>query len=521
MKYSILRTSLYGCLFIAVYLILDRLSYIHVTFPVNVTPWNPSAGIGLALLLVYGIRGAPLLLVSMLAADFSVRGWPTPLVPTVMANLSVVIFYSTAAQILRENVRIDHALGGVRHVMWLLGSSLVASALSAYCYVGVFLLAGVLPSSEFWSATGRYWIGDMIGIAVFTPAVLVFMRRADWPPLRIFAEILGLGLGIAATLWMVLIRGAPENFQFFYLLFLPLIWAAVRFGIKGAVLGSMAAQIGVMVVLREESAETVTAFQYLMLALVATTAFLGAAIEERRRVEAILHARQDDLAQVSRLSTAGEMAAVLAHELNQPLLAAIAFTRAAQRMLAGESPDTPKARSTLDRAVAENQRAAEIVRSLRQFIGSGPIARDSCSMSELVADAMALAAPEFSRRGIRLSTQGDKFLPPVQVDRIQIQQVLLNLVRNAMEAIERDGDISVATWVLDGMMAVQVTDSGPGVSEDVESRLFQPFNTSKASGMGLGLAISRSFVETHGGKLWLERTGGGRTAFRFTLPLSK
>lgn len=520
MSGKLLRTLVWAALFLAAYLALDRVSFIHVTLPVNITPWNPPAGLGLALLLVAGARAAPLFFVAMAAADLTIRGLPAPILASLAANFCVVLLYTGAALVLRRVIRMDPLLGGVRHALWLLAVTVVAAAAVALCFVGLFLLAGVLPAAEFWAAAGRYWIGDVIGIAVLTPAILLLRRRSHWPGWRVVVEMAAQGAAIGAALWLVLGRGAPESFQFFYVLFLPLIWAAARFGLDGAVMGNMAAQLGMMVVFRAEDAAIVTAFQHLMLALVAATLMLGAAVTERRRVEAVLYARQDDLAQVSRLSMAGEMAAALAHELNQPLLAAIAFTRAAQRLLAGPQADSAKALGAMDRAVAENQRAAEIVRSLRQFIGSGPIARDRFPASELVADALALAAPECARRGVRVVAQVDKMLPAVHVDRVQVQQVLLNLIRNAMDAMERGGEIIIAARTRGDSMEFHVADTGPGVGDDVAGRLFEPFNTSKATGMGLGLTISRSFVEAHGGRLWLERTGPDGTVFRFTLPLA-
>ncbi|HLO76437.1 MAG TPA: ATP-binding protein, partial [Magnetospirillum sp.] len=320
--------------------------------------------------------------------------------------------------------------------------------------------------------------------------------------------------------WLVFGLGSSTNYQFFYLLFPPLTWAAVRFGLAGAAAANMVAQVGLILLVRTQDGGTVTTFQVLMLALAMVTLVLGAAITERRRIQAELHARQEDLAQMARLSTAGEMAAALAHELNQPLLAAIAFTRGAQRLLAAEPPDLPKVRGAMDRAVAESQRAGDIIRSLRDFVGSQPRSREVAVLAELVGDALAVAGPECARRGIRLVATVDKALPAVHLDRVQMSQVVLNLVRNAMDAMPGGGEIAIAAECVEAGVEVQVADTGPGVSDDVAARLFEPFNTSKATGMGLGLTICRSFVEAHGGRLWLAHNGPGGAAFRFVLPLA-
>ncbi|MBC7950731.1 MAG: MASE1 domain-containing protein [Rhodospirillaceae bacterium] len=519
MRPKLIRLAL-AAAFLAAYVALDQISFIHSFSAINITPWNPPPALGLAALILAGPRMAPLFFAATIAADLLVRDLPAPLWASVAGDGVIVAIYAAGAMFLRRFVRLDIQLGGLRDVLWLLAVAVMGAAAVAPSYVALFVLGGVVPPDAFASAATRYWIGDMIGIAVLTPAILLFRQRPKLPAPRVLGEMALQGCALAGALWLVFGLEASANFQFFYLLFPPLIWAAARFGLKGAVLGNMAAQLGLIVVFRAEDSDTVTTFQFLMLALAMATLVLGAAISERRRVQTALHARQDELAQMSRLSMAGEMAAALAHELNQPLLAAIAFTRAAQRLLAAEPSELAKARGAMDRAVAESQRAGDIIRSLREFIGTGRAAREPASVSALVGDALALAAPECARRGIRLVTLVDKLLPAIHVDRVQLQQVLVNLIRNGMDAMGQGGEITVAAWAEHGGMEFLVTDTGPGLSEDVAGNLFEPFNTSKATGMGLGLAISRSFVEAHGGKLWLERTGPGGAAFRFSLPLT-
>ena len=513
-----MRRVLLAAAFLAAYVVLDRVSFIHSLNALNITPWNPAPGLGLAFLLLAGPRITPLFFVAALVADVAVRGTPSPWWAAASANASIVLAYAGTAWMLRQHIRFNLALAGLRDVFMLLAATVLGAAVAAVGYVGCYAMGGLVTPDLFAAALSRYWIGDMIGIVVVVPAVLLFHRPA-MPPLRVLLEMAGQALALAAALWLVFGLGVSTNFQFFYLLFPPLIWAATRFGMGGAVAGNLAAQIGLIVLVRAEDGDTVTTFQYLMLALAMVTLVLGAAISERRRIQAELHARQEELAQMGRLSTAGEMAAALAHELNQPLLAAIAFTRGAQRLLAVEPADLDKVRGAMDRAVAESQRAGDIVRSLREFIGSGRHQRAPVTLPALVGDALAVAGPECARRGIRLASVVDKSLPTVHVDKVQMSQVVLNLVRNAMDAMSGGGDILVTAERVPEGVAVQVTDTGPGLSEEVASHLFEPFNTSKAAGMGLGLSICRSFVEAHGGRLWLERNSPGGAAFRFVLPL--
>lgn len=514
-----LRRAALAVLFICAYAALDRVSFIHSLNALNITPWNPPPGLGLAVLLLCGPRLAPLVFLGALAADLAVRGLSVSWWGAVGADASTALVYAGAAYVARRWLRMDVALTGLRDVLLLMAVLTVAAGLAAFGYVGSYYAAGALPEYSLGAALVRYWIGDMIGIAVFTPLLLLF-RRPSRPPPRVLAEAGAQALTLAGALWLVFGLGASANFQFFYLLFPPLIWAATRFGLHGAAVANLGAQVGLIAVFRAADADIVTTFQFLMLALAMVTLVLGAAISERRRVQAVLHARQDEMAQIGRLSTAGEMAAALAHELNQPLLAAIAFTRGAQRLLAAEPADLDmdKVRGALDRAVAESQRAGDIVRSLREFIGTGRRSRTEESLAALVTESLTVVRHDCARLGIRLTAGVDKSLPPIHVDKVQMAQVILNLVRNAMDALSAGGEIAVSAERAGGEVIVQVADTGPGLGEEVAEQLFKPFNTSKATGMGLGLTICRSLVEAHGGRLWLERTGPDGTVFRFALP---
>lgn len=519
------RAGAVSVLFVLVYVALDGVSFIHQFSPLGITPWNPPPGLALAALLVVGPIVAPLVLAAAVLADLLVRDLPAPLLPTVLSAAVIAGSYAAAAYLLRHRLRLDTGLVRLRDVFLLMSVVAAAAALVAVLYVGIFTVVDLLPAEDFLPAFLRYWIGDMIGIIVTAPPLLVLRRRSLVRlSARVIVEASAQIVVIVAVLWLVFGLAATPPFRLFYLLFLPLIWIAARFGIEGATIGNLVAQIGLIVAFQAVGHEstTVTAFQFLMLALACATLVLGAAVSERRRVEAVLHSRQVELAQVARLSMAGEMAAALAHELNQPLLAAIAFTRAAQRLLAAGPAEAAKAAGAMDRAVAETQRAGDIVRTLREFIGKDRTSRAAQPPAMLAAEALALVAPECARAGIRLDAAMDKALPPVHVDKVQVSQVLLNLVRNAMEAVAKAGagagEIAVRARQAGAEIEFEVCDNGPGVAAEVAERLFEPFNTSKSTGMGLGLTISRTFVEAHGGRLWLAANGPGGACFRFTLP---
>ena len=244
-------------------------------------------------------------------------------------------------------------------------------------------------------------------------------------------------------------------------------------------------------------------------------------LSERQVAETRLQELQAEVVHISRLSAMGEMASTLAHELNQPLTAIANYLRGAERLIASASDDSlVTAREALDKASAQALRAGQIIRRMRDFVGRGESERRVESLAKLVEEASALALLGAKEHGVRVSFRLDPTADYVLADRVQIEQVLVNLMRNAIEAMLAGNrrELTIATASLaDGSVEVSVADTGHGIAPDIAGQLFQPFITTKATGMGLGLSISRSIVEAHGGVIAAERNTEGGTTFRFTL----
>ncbi|MEO6341178.1 MAG: PAS domain S-box protein [Caulobacteraceae bacterium] len=242
-------------------------------------------------------------------------------------------------------------------------------------------------------------------------------------------------------------------------------------------------------------------------------------LTERQETQARLQELQAELVHISRLSAMGEMAATLAHELNQPLSAISNYLKGGRRLLQQDAPQS-RAVEAMDKAADQALRAGQIIRRLRDFVSRGESEPRLENLSKLVEEASALALVGAKEHGVRVKFEFDPAIKLVMADKVQIQQVLLNLIRNSIDAMSgaprRELLISISEAGLE-MARVSVADTGPGISGEVADRLFQPFVTTKGEGMGIGLSISRTIVEAHGGRIWVDSTPGDGAVFQFTL----
>ena len=245
-------------------------------------------------------------------------------------------------------------------------------------------------------------------------------------------------------------------------------------------------------------------------------------LTEQQQTQALLQELQSELVHVSRLSAMGEMASALAHELNQPLSAISNYMKGSRRLLAGSTDaNAPKIEAALDRAAEQAIRAGDIIRRLRDFVARDASEKRVESLSKMIEEAGALGLSGAREQGVFLRFNLDPTQDLVLADRVQIQQVLVNLFRNALEAMAVSTHrelIASNTKAADDMIEIAISDTGHGFAGDALANLFQPFFTTKETGMGVGLSISRTIIESHGGRMWAETNGAGGATFRFTLP---
>jgi C4-dicarboxylate-specific signal transduction histidine kinase len=260
-----------------------------------------------------------------------------------------------------------------------------------------------------------------------------------------------------------------------------------------------------------------------------TPAFRGAVIvdiTDRKRAEAALQQAQDDLARLNRVMLLGEMTASIAHEVNQPIAATLTNAHAGLRWLGAQPPDLEETRQALGRIVRDGNRAGEVIDRIRALVKKVPPRRELLDLDEAIHEVIALTQTDMQRNGVRLQTRLAGDLPLVPADRVQLQQVIMNLIINAIEAMAAASDGRCELTIVSGRddtsgVSVEVQDTGPGLDPEELDRLFQSFYTTKPDGIGMGLAISRSIAEAHGGRLSAAPNHPHGAVFRFTLPAAE
>jgi signal transduction histidine kinase len=380
------------------------------------------------------------------------------------------------------------------------------------------LAIGTRLQDSAFAAVTKLWIGDCVGVLVTLPLILFVVdlqRRATLAAtMRRGETLLQLG-SILCLLWLVFGPLRADAVKYFYLLFLPLIWVAARQGLAGAVVAVALVQWGLIIAVQLAGAPALTVFelQALQIALAITGLFLGVTVDERERAAARLELS-------TRLAVAGNMAAALAHELNQPLTALAGYAGAARLLAAAQPLDAQQLEETLRKVVAEARRAGAVVRRMRGLFEAGTPQREPIDLQALAGEVVEGLQSRAHGAGVALHLGPAKTSAHPAIDRVQVEVVLRNLLSNAIEAAAanpaRAPRVELTIDAGPASHCIVVRDSGTGVVAADAEHIFEPFVTSKAQGMGVGLAIRRAFAHPHGGSL--VAVPGSEGCFRLYLP---
>jgi two-component system, LuxR family, sensor kinase FixL len=521
------RYLVMGAVYVALYIVLDRLSLVHEFRGLGISLWSPSIGLSVAILLAYGVGFAPLMFVAIFVTDFYVHAVTRGIASITVTAAILATGYAALVWILQHRLGFDHLKRArPKDVIILLVAMPAGIAAISVAYCASLYLMGYLPGSMFWSGVEHLWTGDTVGTVIVVPAIMagtIAVKRVSHFRVNIsIVDISMFSFGLTVAFWMIFGPSTTNEFQFFYLLFLPVIWTAIRLGFEGAALALLVLHVALVAITKFEgyNATDFMAFQLVMLALVATGLLLGALVTERRETEERLRSQRAVLSRISRSATAEAMGFSLAHQISQPLSTVATYLHVARRLYRSGRADPADIANALDKSQAEARRAREILERLKDFLSHGRLELAQTDLVVLASKISQLSAADALIQGVQIKIKAFRPLI-VRADPIQIEQVLLNLITNAVEAAaertDRKGIVTVRFDHWDSIASVSVEDNGPGVEPEIAEHLLEPFQTTKSKGMGLGLALSRQIIEAHGGHLhWVGLKPSG-TRFTFEL----
>ena len=507
-----------GLGYVAAAILLDHLSDIGLYRGLGVTPWNPTSGLSLGFTFVFGIAAAPFVLAAELGSFLLLNraGLPIPWVLALAAASTLV--WLGAGLALRSLPDFDPRLGTVPAMLSLIGVGLCVAAVQSAIYLAVLMIAGLATAQLAVPISWRLIVGHLVGVLAVAPPLIMLHVGARWPrPTLLNALQICV---LLAALWIVFNFQTATTYQLFYLLFLPVLWAALRDGTPSAVIMINVAQIGIIVgaQMRTDLLPTSGSLQTLMIALALTGLLVGAVVTDRHAAGQRLREQHAALGRALRLRSAGETAAAISHQINQPITAISTYAEVAREAVKGGNIEL--ARETLDKLTEQCDRAAAVVRSIRDLVKQGSLSAAPVRLDELVQWVCKAHEAELAALNIEVEVAVSGNLPTLVADRIQLEQAIDNLITNSIEAIgegRRPGRIIVSARVESGDAHIEVIDDGPGFAPGLEAIATTPFMTTKRNGTGLGLAIARSVAEAHGGSLAVVHRSTG-ACVRLRLP---
>lgn len=511
------RALLVGCCYIAGAVALNSLSTIGLYSGIGVTPWSPTTGLSMAYAYLCRTSVWPFMIaaeiLTLAVVNPSLFSWPLLLA----VSLATSCVWIAAGSVMRSIPGLDPHLRTLRSHLLLIVIAMSSGVAHAAIYVPALLLNGLIEHREVFSVAWRVVVGDVVGILVVAPLPLLLMAgKWRWPRAVNLLQVAAL----LAAIWTVFAYRQASAYQLFYLLFLPLLWVALKEGIGTTVLMLNVAQVGIIVgtQLRADFIPGTGSLQVLMIALAITGLLVSAIVTERETAAQRLREQQAALGRALRLRSAGETAAAIAHQINQPITAISTYAAVARDAVAAGK--TELANSTLEKLSRECDRAAQVMRSIRDLVRQGTLSPSNTRLTGLLEDIRTAHLGELAAQRVTLDIDIGPGATNIHADAIQLEQAIDNLIVNSIEAISesgRPGRIKIGVHTEEGDTIVDVEDDGPGFGPGLESTSPTPFVTTKRNGSGLGLAIARSVAEAHGGSLAIVNRNSG-ACVRIRLP---
>ena len=507
------------------YMLLSWVSSIHEYQGLPFTAWDPGIGLLFASMVLRPTLGSVALFFGILGSEALILQTKTSPMHIVAISLVVAGSYGLVAQFLTRRHVFDPALPMLRDILALLLGGIVAAGFSGSILLALFLVSGDLAFNEILGAAWAHIVGDVIGIGIVAPLALKFYKRPRFLrfTLNIRLEIVCFLLCVGVFGFMVSTSPAGEGLRYFYLLFIPNVLVAARHGMTGGALCLAATQGALVTVLDWVDADPsrFTDYQTLMLLLGATGLVVGGIVSERDNARLRVQAMEWEAARATRFNLVSGMAAAMSHEINQPLTAVRA--RAKTLMVLVEREEWGRLREQITPLVNQIDKAADILSRLRDFLKRGTPDHRPTNWSDITQDAQILLGPVARANAVELIWLGEGQGTIVNCDAVQIEQVIVNLVSNAIEAIgssgQTDGKVEIQAERQGSNLNVKVHDNGPGVNGTIIDQLFSAMTTTRADGLGLGILICQSIITSHGGRLWLAHSQPGDTRFEFHIPL--
>ena len=451
--------ALIGGVFAAAYLGLEWLTRVHELEALGITLWNPVKALSLGLLLLKGVAYAPVLFLAALLVDLFIYGAAKSVASTVATSAVVALGYAALATGLARGLGFALGRSDLRNVIAVLVTVPAATFVIACFYCGFLILFGDMPARQYWEAVPHLWVGDTVGIIILLPVAMAFsgsvQRLLDTKPTVLLIDSVAFLAGVLIALWLIFSFEGGHEYHFFYLLFLPVSWIAMRAGFVGAAAGVCVVHLLLLAFISWGGypASTFMGYQLLVLALAFNGLLLGAVVDERRRSDELLREQHAEVVRMTRHATAGAMGVSLAHQISQPLSNVAMYLHVGRQLLADKPADPAPIAASLEKATGQLRQAKDILERLRDFVSRGTLRPAATDLGALTRKVVALAEDDARAHGVSVRLVEAASVPPVTVDALQLEQTLINVINNAIdaatEASRSAGSVTVRVAAID------------------------------------------------------------------------